>query len=319
MKISAVIPTIGREGYLPLAIHSLVEQSEPFDEIVIFDNSVKQNITLNTELRELENIKVIRSGKQLPPIQSWNSAVASCENDYVVILGDDDIALKNFKKEVQRALINSDVVIAKADNIDENGLFIQDLPYPNQCELSDNKFFQERIKGSCSLFVPGIAFNKKLFLDIGGFQNTGIEGCAYSDELLLITMSVKNKKISITKSICWRYRVHSGQIAGVRKISDVLITSQNYIRIFENSLTNINGMNENFNNKIRIEYLVRVIEYRILLYVEYSASNKMNFYDFQTELFKNLYSNKIINTKHSILLHLKATKFFVSLMLRSSK
>ena len=312
MKISIVIPTIGREKYLNLALQSVVNQIEPFDEIVVFDNSISQDIEIDLNCNANSKITIIRSGGQLDPICSWNRAVQSCSNEYVAILGDDDIATAKFSIEIRRSLQYSDVVIARAEAIDENGIKTQDLPYPEQEVLDYCDFFEKRLTGNCSLFVPGLAFSKKIFNSVGGFSNTNIEGCAYSDELLLFSMCLMNSKIAITREVCWSYRIHSGQIAGVKSIEDVLNTSCKYIEKFEETLINLCGKEERaiYCGVSSFNYLIRVVRYRLTLFSQFAALNS-SFITFQLMLVRELYGKRKIKVGQAVALHLAATKIYL--------
>lgn len=311
MHLSVVIPTIGRENYLDLAIASLLNQSISFDEIVIFDNSKKQTLEEVSKFYKNLNIKFIKSGLQLDPINSWNNAVKNTTNEYVVILGDDDVALPNFSASIRSALEKSDVVIARANTIDEKGSGFFNLPYPEQATLTYEEFFKERVKGGCSLSVPGIAFNKRLFYRVNGFIDSGIEGLAYSDELLLFSMTYITNRISLTKEVCWCYRIHAGQLAGVKKINNVIETSSQYLILYENQLKALgfNATDDLYFGIGKSAYLIRVIKYRLMLYSSYSASN-ISLRSFLRELFMELYSSTEVSYFNSIQLNINAIKAY---------
>lgn len=311
MRLSAVIPTIGRENYLDLAVESLLSQSVPFDEIVIFDNSKEQKLEELSKFKNNPNIKFINSGLQLDPINSWNNAVKSTTSEYVVIIGDDDIALPNFSVATRKTLEKSDVVIAQANSIDEKGTKLFHLPYPKNPTLTYEEFFKERLSGRCSLFVPGIAFKKELFTKVNGFINTGIEGLAYSDELLLFSMAYVNKGISLTNEICWNYRIHSGQLGGVKKINKIIETSNDYLILYENQLKELgfNNSDDLYFGFGKSKFLARVVGYRLMLYASYSASHVI-FTSFLKQLSIELYDSTKMNYFESVKLHIVAIKTY---------
>lgn len=119
-KVSVVIPTIGRIEYLDKAIESLLNQSIPFSEIIIFDNSIEQNIRELSKYKDNENLHWKKSGKQLDPINSWNMAVKTTSFEYVTVFGDDDIAYNEFHSYIQKNLEKSDFVYINYDIMDEN-------------------------------------------------------------------------------------------------------------------------------------------------------------------------------------------------------
>ena len=313
MKISVVIPTIGREKYLELALDSLVNQITPFDEIVVFDNSIEQNINIELDSKNDSIISIVRSGVHVDPISSWNKAVLSCKSEYVAILGDDDVASNKFSTELRKSLEVSDVVIARAKAIDENGKKISDLPYPENKSLDYCSFFNSRVTGNCSLFVPGIAFSKKIFNQVNGFHDTNIEGYAFADELLLLSMCFYSSNIAITNTVCWDYRVHSEQIGGVKSIENLIALSDKYINLFETKLTYLGFESDNglFCKHNRKKYLTRVIRYNLVGFSKF-ASLKYSFKDFQNKIIKQLYRSNQINMGVALKLHILATRIYIS-------
>lgn len=308
MKISVVIPTIGRRKYLKLAIKSLLNQTVDFDEIIVFDNSKEQRISYKVNAN---HFSIIRSGTQLDPISSWNNAVQHCKYDFVVILGDDDVADKNFCYEIKKSLKISDIVIAKSRTIDEHGYSCYELPYPKKLVLNYQEFFDCRYRRECSLFVPGIAFKKSIFMKVGGFKNTSVEGSAFSDELLLFTMCLYSEYVAITENICWNYRIHSDQLEGVKAIHNLMNNSMSYLNIFEKELSSINESNNNsiYGSYGKMNYLEKIVLYKIKLYSTYASQN-MSFFKFQYCVIINLYSKTLLAFKSRIYIHYISIKYY---------
>jgi glycosyltransferase involved in cell wall biosynthesis len=285
MKISVVIPTIGRELYLDVAINSLLNQNIPFDEILVFDNSELQNLSETSVFRNDERVTFGKSGLQLKAFQSWNNAVQNSSYEYVCILGDDDIALPNFCESIRESLSNSDVVLARGIVIDEHGKEKEKLKYPDVSSLSSDAFRARRMCSDVSLFVPGIAFKKELFIECGGFLDTQLEGVAYSDELLLYSMSYKARAIGITDAYCWQYRVHNGQIGNIKTIKNIITTSFNYLDIYEKQMASLGASEiEAYSVFSRNDYFRKVMTYRLYMFSIYASKN-LSYLRFSLELF----------------------------------
>jgi glycosyltransferase involved in cell wall biosynthesis len=273
-KITAVLPTIGRMQYLDVAIESLIKQSKPFDEIIIFDNSLEQKVDTISRFGRNNFVKFIRSGKQLAPVDSWNNAVRSASNEYVTIIGDDDVLLPNYCESIHEILKNSEVGILKAYSIDENGKEKSRLLYPNKKKVTDKDFRKLRFFSQLALFVPGIVFKKRLFLNIEGFKNTYMDGLAYSDELLLTQLSFLCGNVALSEKICWHYRIHSGQIGGVKDISDYVDKAEGYVELFEKSLMSLGASRrEIYNDFTRQDYLDKVCRFGITNFSGYIGKN----------------------------------------------
>lgn len=314
-KVTAVLPTIGRLKYLDTAIKSILNQNKEFDEIVVFDNSKEQNLKEISIFKDNSSITFIKSGDQLIAIDSWNTAVRCAKNEYVTIIGDDDVLLPNYCENIHKILEKSEVGILKAIHIDENEKEKGNLIYPKETILTDSEFRKARFENRISLFVPGIVFKKELFLQSEGFKNTYIDGLAYSDELLLTQMSFLAKKIAISDEICWKYRIHSGQIGGVNDISTYVIRSLKYIKLYEISLINVGMRKEQIYLEFsKQEYIDKVCRYGMKLYGSSVGRNKIILV-----LFYNLLKYFIFDETVSLESRFKTTASTVKAFLGSTK
>lgn len=309
-RVTVVLPTIGRTEYLDISIESILKQSRKFDEIVIFDNSVKQNLKNISKFGNDETVKFICSGEHLNAIDSWNSAVKITNCEYVTIVGDDDILLPNYCENIHQLLQNSDVGILKAYNIDKNGILRDRLTYPNQNLLTGREFRNLRFFNKLSLFVPGIVFKKELFLSIGGFKDTQIDGFAYSDELLLSQLSALTNNIGMSKDFCWKYRIHFDQIGGVKNISNYVSRVINYIELYENSLKLVN-IDEVYLDFTKQDYIDKVCRYGIKLYGTYSGKNE-NIFVFLLNLVRYFIFNKQVSQKIRFKIALSSIGSFIN-------
>lgn len=314
-KVTAVLPTIGRIKYLDIAIDSILNQSKKFDEVIVFDNSTEQNLKELSIFGYSESIEFVQSGKQLNAIDSWNTAVKNATSEYVTIIGDDDVLLPNYCENIHKLLELSEVGVLKAYSIDDNGDRKDKLVYPEEKVLTDKEFRILRFFNKLSLFVPGIVFKKELFLEIGGFKNTYIDGLAYSDELLLSQLSVLVGKISISEEYCWNYRVHSEQIAGVKDISTYVDKVMQYIELYENSLMLVHvNKNEFYPQLTKQAYIDRVCMYGIVLYSVYTGTYRNIF-----TLLSNLINHFIFDNRVSLISRLKITLLSIKAFMGSTK
>jgi glycosyltransferase involved in cell wall biosynthesis len=310
-KITAVLPTIGRINYLDIAIESMLVQNISFDEIIVFDNSIEQNLQELSNYGSNKLVTFIKSGKQLNAIDSWNTAVESAKNDYVTIMGDDDILLPNYCENIHNLLKLSDIGILKAYSINENGVKKGTLIYPEKEILTDKEFRTSRFFNKLSLFVPGMVFKKELFLEIGGFKNTYIDGLAYADELLLSQLSALAGSISISKDFCWNYRIHSGQIAGVKDISTYVDRVMKYLELYEESLKLLDiNIDELYPQFTKQDYIDKACRYGVKLYGTYASSNE-NIFIFLLNLIRYFIFDKRVSFKSRIKTTLSSVKAFI--------
>ena len=315
IKITAVLPTIGRIEYLDLSIRSLLEQKTPFDEIIIFDNSINQNLKQISQYGTSNKLKFIQSGKQLDAINSWNTAVHYATHEYVTIIGDDDILFNSYCDNIHEIIKFNEVGILKAYSIDKHGNKQGDLAYPDTTILTDKEFRKLRFDNKLSLFVPGIVFKKKLFQKIGGFTNTQIDGLAYADELLLTQLSYMSKQITISKEVCWQYRIHSEQIGNVKDISTYIKRANIYLDLYQSSLAQLGATeDEIYADFSRQQYLDKVCRYGIKLYGSYCGRHASFF-----TLFKNLIHYFLFDARVSTRARLRITLLTIKSYFGSTK
>jgi glycosyltransferase involved in cell wall biosynthesis len=102
MSISVVIPTHNRLDLVKQAIRTVIEQDIKNYELVIYDNSSKDD--LRSYIKALENKNIIfgRSDDFLSVTESWNNAINLATKNYVILIGDDDGILPGaLKKSLQ--------------------------------------------------------------------------------------------------------------------------------------------------------------------------------------------------------------------------
>ncbi|MBS0271331.1 MAG: glycosyltransferase [Proteobacteria bacterium] len=104
-KVSVVIPTHNRLRLLKDAIYSVLQQSHPDWELIIFDNGSQEPIKEYIESLSDNRIRLERSEKFLSVTDSWNQAIDYATGDYIIFLGDDDGLAPSYFEKVHK-LIN---------------------------------------------------------------------------------------------------------------------------------------------------------------------------------------------------------------------
>jgi glycosyltransferase involved in cell wall biosynthesis len=104
MKISILLPTRNRLGYLKFAIESIRRQEVADWEIVISDNDSSDDIAGYVESLADPRIRYARTREFLPVTENWNAALEMSSGEYVVMMGDDDALLPGYLARMQRLL-----------------------------------------------------------------------------------------------------------------------------------------------------------------------------------------------------------------------
>jgi len=88
--VSIVIPTHNRLSLVKEALVTVLGQSYPHWECIVFDNASEE--PLFEHIRSLKDARVRygRSDDFLPVTDSWNKAIDLAQGDYILLIGDDD-------------------------------------------------------------------------------------------------------------------------------------------------------------------------------------------------------------------------------------
>lgn len=119
MKISIVLTTKNEERYIGELLASLICQEEPY-EVIIVDSDSKdntQNIAKEYSKKN-KNIKLfIHPGTRS---ESMNYGIKQATGDAVAFIGGDDVADKNWIKEIRTSLKTADIIVGKIVSLVEN-------------------------------------------------------------------------------------------------------------------------------------------------------------------------------------------------------
>ena len=82
MKVSVVIPTIGRKS-MTRALKSVLDQTYPANEILVIDDSLEQNLNY-------KNVKILKTGGNKGVSNARNLGLSLSSSSWVAFLDDDD-------------------------------------------------------------------------------------------------------------------------------------------------------------------------------------------------------------------------------------
>lgn len=104
MRFSVLLPTRNRLKYLRYAVNSILEQDYEKWEIIISDNDSQEDIFQYVESLNDSRVKYYRTSSFVSVTENWNNAINRCSGDYVIMLGDDDILLRDYFSTMIRLL-----------------------------------------------------------------------------------------------------------------------------------------------------------------------------------------------------------------------
>jgi len=157
MKISVVLTTKNEEKYIGELLESLMDQEVPYEVLVVdSDSTDKTQDIIKNYSKKNKNIKLlVCPGNRA---ESMNYGIKKSTGDAVAFIGGDDIADKNWIKEIRDALNNSDIVAGEliSKKRDRFG------------NVSNVKFFHNGV----NISFPGTntTYKKQILDKLGGFD-----------------------------------------------------------------------------------------------------------------------------------------------------
>jgi glycosyltransferase involved in cell wall biosynthesis len=139
MKISVILTTKNEEKNIGELLDSLMNQEEPYEVLVVdSDSTDKTQEIVKKYSKKNKNIKLlIHPGTRA---QSMNYGIKKITGDAVTFIGGDDVADKNWVKEIRKGIKDADILVGdlisrgeeKVKNIQNVRLFHngEDISYP---------------------------------------------------------------------------------------------------------------------------------------------------------------------------------------------
>ncbi|MDA9863351.1 glycosyltransferase family 2 protein [bacterium] len=234
--ISVVVFTYNRNELLAKCLESLLAQqeSEPF-ELVVFDNGSTVPVS-NTHKDLLASfpgdVTVVREEVNFLSPRRWINAISHCTNDWVLLPGDDDIALPNYLTSYRTLIANhpsATMVSAAYRNIDDRGRIAPGGWVPPQFDSAAEALSALLSTNQYGMPASGIRRSAMNFSSAPMTRS--------SFDWWLWIQAWMAGTAAVTSAVTTEYRVHGGQeqhsygkqgftLDGARMISGVLSSQQ---------------------------------------------------------------------------------------------
>jgi len=171
--LSIGIPVFNQADLIADAIDSLLRQSLPPSEIVVSDNHSTDHLC-DVLSRYRSKVKIIKPTSHLSMPDHWNFLISNMRSGWVSLLSADDIALKNFCHDFDRAIAyNTDAVLVRGPYcaINADGLTVATRSsFMAASRRSFPNNFYEQIQNTKTSFAA-FAINKDAWSKVGGFPS----------------------------------------------------------------------------------------------------------------------------------------------------
>lgn len=208
---SIIIPFKSGKSYLLDCLHSVIEQDYPhFNIIILADNTSNIDDALDA-VHALQNSKVSiqASDLNLDILQNWGRIKDLNKNDYMTILGYDDVLEKTFLSTINN-LINhhpeASLYHTHFNYIDSKSAFIK-VCQPLPSRLNANAYLEYALNEKIDIMATGYVFKSSDYDALGGIP-THYPNLIYADLQLWLELT-KKSYLAVDSSSQFSFRIHA--------------------------------------------------------------------------------------------------------------
>lgn len=210
-QFSIIIPFKSGKTYLLDCIHSVIEQDYPhFNIIILADNTSNMDDALDA-VHALHNskISILASNQNLDILQNWGRIKDLTKNEYMTILGYDDILEKSFLSTINALIIHqpeASLYHTHFNYIDNKCGFIKTCqPLPSR--LNASAYLEYTFNEKIDIMATGYVFKSSDYDAIGGIP-THYPNLIYADLQLWIDLT-KKSYLAVDPSMQFSFRIHA--------------------------------------------------------------------------------------------------------------
>ena len=207
MKISICISSYNGEKYIEETINSLLSQSYKDLEILIIDDSSKDNTLEIVRSFKDSRIKYSQNKYNLGSTKNINKMVSNAKGEFCILLGQDDILMPDHIEKIIKEFKNKEIVLihCNAKYIDENGNNLKINARENKIQIYKNKNPIKYLAYENYIQSVGMIFRRDAFLACGGWD----ERYPLCGEWLFHIKMAKLGKFGYCNSLFPSYRKHA--------------------------------------------------------------------------------------------------------------
>jgi len=218
--ISIIMTAFNAQRYIHNAIESIINQTYTDWELIVVDDAStdktfkilmdyrwKKDNKINKDI----NLTIIRKAKNEGHTKCLNTALESCQGDYIAWHDADDVSLPTrFEKQV--AILQNHptygFVTTHGITINENGNRTENF-YTDEAQREKKTTITDKFKDDCWLLLPSMMFRRSVIDKIGGFD----EECYYGQDFNFVyRMLMAKYNFEIIPEELFKFRKHKGSV-----------------------------------------------------------------------------------------------------------
>jgi glycosyltransferase involved in cell wall biosynthesis len=208
---SIIIPFKSGKAYLLDCLYSVIEQDYPhFNIIILADNTSNIDDALDA-VHALQNSKISiqASDQNIDILQNWGRIKHLNKNEYMTILGYDDVLEKSFLSTINDLILHhpeASLYHTHFKYIDSKSGFIKNCqPLPSR--LNASAYLEYALNEKIDIMATGYVFKSSDYDALGGIPNH-YPNLIYADLQLWIDLT-KKSYLAVDPSSQFSFRIHA--------------------------------------------------------------------------------------------------------------
>jgi glycosyltransferase involved in cell wall biosynthesis len=266
-NFSIIIPFKSGKKYLLDCLHSVLSQDYPhFNILILADNTSNIDDSLDA-LHAIQHskISVHVSNQNLDILQNWGRIKDLVKNEYMTILGYDDLLEKTFLSTINE-LINQNpeasLYHTYFNYINSKSEFIKTCqPLPTRLNLSE--YLEHALNETIDIMATGYVFKSSNYNAIGGIP-TQYPNLIYADLQLWLALT-KNSYLAVDNSVQFSFRIHASttKTSKDKILLDAFLLFLDYLHQLKNESSALAAIIEEYGKKFT-ESTTKAIAHRLL-------------------------------------------------------
>jgi glycosyltransferase involved in cell wall biosynthesis len=266
-NFSIIIPFKSGKKYLLDCLLSVLAQDYPhFNIIVLADNTSNIDDSLDA-VHAIQNskISVQVSNQNLDILQNWGRIKDLPKNEYMTILGYDDLLEKTFLSTINE-LINKEpeasLYHTHFNYINNKSEFIK-ICQPLTTRLNASEYLEHALNETIDIMATGYVFKSSDYNAIGGIP-TQYSNLIYADLQLWLALT-KNSYLAVDNSVQFSFRIHESttKTSKDKILLDAFLLFLDYLNQLKNESSNLAPIIEKFGKRFT-ESTTKAIAHRLL-------------------------------------------------------
>jgi glycosyltransferase involved in cell wall biosynthesis len=266
-NFSIIIPFKSGKKYLLDCLHSVLAQDYPhFNILILADNTSNIDDSLDAvQAIQHSKISVHVSNQNLDILQNWGRIKDLAKNEYMTILGYDDLLEKTFLSTINE-LINKEseasLYHTHFNYINSKSEFIKICqPLPNRLNLSE--YLEYALNETIDIMATGYVFKSSDYDAIGGIP-TQYPNLIYADLQLWLALT-KKSYLAVDNSAQFSFRIHASttKTSKDKILLDAFLVFLDYLNQLKNESSDLARIIEEYGKKFT-ESTTKAIAHRLL-------------------------------------------------------